>query len=89
LTHGTSSETGTMTEMDGLAQGEALVREAWYDAMDDLIAILGTSEDPNVRIKAATAVLDYTSKFGVGLNDTYIPDIRPARYGGEGEGEDD
>lgn len=79
-----------MGDAHGLAQGEALVREAWYDSLDELIAIINGAEDPRARIEAAGVVLEYTSKFGIGLNEPYIPDTRPPRSGGEEEdGEDD
>lgn len=84
--NGTSSATGK-TEMT-LPQGDDLVREAWYDAMDELVAIIGTAESPEVRIEAARAVLEYTSKFNIGLGDNYIPPVRPERSGGDDEDEE-
>jgi hypothetical protein len=72
-----------------LPQGDDLVREAWYDAMDELISSIATAEDPRVRIEACRVVLDYTSKFNIGLGENYVPPLRPVRSGGEGDDDDE
>lgn len=71
-----------------LNQGQGLVDEAWYDAMDNLISLMD-SDDPRISLAAASTVLDYTSKFSTGLGDPFVPPVRPARSGGEDDDDED
>lgn len=65
-----------MGEAYSPAEGRALITEAWYDALDNLIEAM-QSEEPRHRLEAARTVLEYVTKLNVGLGEPFIPDVRP------------
>jgi hypothetical protein len=64
-------------EETGRTDGHDLLDQVWFETIEDLQYIVGTQDDPQVRIKAADVLLRYFVSLGQSINAPYIPDARP------------
>lgn len=58
-------------------EGEELLAKAWWEAVQELRAILNLNEDAKHRLEAASILMDYFKSMNMGINAPFIPEDMP------------
>jgi hypothetical protein len=72
---------------EGTLTGEEVLEAAWWEAIDELRAVIAVSDNTADRITACDVLLSYTARMNQGLNAPFIPKERPELEEDEDDGD--